>query len=63
MNEVFQVNPSAPHSPKDKDELYSRNPKMVTYGIEAFSFLAPNIWSRVPEEIEHCKSLDSFLKI
>ena len=29
-NEVFQVKPSAPYSPRDKSESYGRNPKMVT---------------------------------
>ena len=38
MNEVFQVRPSAPYSRRDKNELYSRNPKTVTYGTESISF-------------------------
>ena len=37
MNEVFQVRPSAPYSRRDKNELYSRNPKTVTYGTESIS--------------------------
>ena len=43
MNEVFQVKPSAPYSLGDKNNLYSRNPKTMTYGTESISFLAPKI--------------------
>ena len=50
MNEVFQVTLSAQYSLRDKNELYSINPKTVTYGIESISFLAPKIWSVVPRE-------------
>ena len=63
INEVFQVKPSAPYSLRDKNELYSRNPETVTYGTESVSFLAPKIWSTVPQEIKTCKSLDSFNSI
>ena len=60
MNEVFQVKPSAPFSLSDKNELCSKNPKTMTYGIESISCLALKIWSIVPQEIKNCKSLDSF---
>ena len=43
MNEVFQVRQSAPYSLRDKNELYSRNPKTVTGGTESILFLAPKI--------------------
>ena len=33
MNDVFQVKSPAPSCLRDKDELYSRNPKIVTYGL------------------------------
>ena len=62
MSEMFQVNASVTYSLKYKNELYSRNPKTVTYGTEYLSFLASKIWSIVLEEIENSKSLDSFLK-
>ena len=35
MNEVFIVKPSAPFFLVDKNELYNRNPKSVTYGIKS----------------------------
>ena len=41
MNEVFQVKWPASYHLRDKNDLYSRNPKTVTYGTETFSFMAP----------------------
>ena len=32
MNDVFQVKSPAPYYLRDKNELYSRNPKTVAYG-------------------------------
>ena len=49
MNEVFQINPSVSYTQRDKNELYSENPKTVMYGTESISFLAPKIWSVVPQ--------------
>ena len=49
MNEVFQVKLSAPYYLTDKNELYSRNPKTMTYGTELVSFMASEIWSIVPQ--------------
>ena len=41
MNEVFQVKPPALYYLRDKNELYSRNPKTMMYGTESVSFMAP----------------------
>ena len=54
MNEVFQVKSPAPYYLRDKNELYSRNPKTVT---ESVSFMAPKIWSIVLQELKNCQSL------
>ena len=35
---------------------------MVTFGPESIFFLAPKFKSIVPQEIQNCKSLDSFIK-
>ena len=53
MNEVFQVKPPVPYYLRDKNELYSRNSKTMTYGTESF-------WSTVPKKLK--KSLYSFKK-
>ena len=56
MNEVFQVNSPAPYHLRDKNELYSRNPKTVVYGTESVSFMAPKIWSVVPQELKEIET-------
>ena len=62
INEVVQVISPAPYYLRDKNELYSRNPKTVAYGTESVSFMAPKIWSIVPQELKNCQSLYSFKK-
>ena len=52
MNDVFQVKSPAPYYLRDKNEFYSRNPKTVAYGTESVSFMAPKIWSIVPQELK-----------
>ena len=60
MNDVFQVKSPAPYYLRDKNELYSRNPKTVAYGTESVSFMAPKIWSIAPQELKNSQSLYSF---
>ena len=55
---IFQVKPSTPCSLSDKNKLYSKNAKTMTYETELISFSVPKIWSTVPQELEKCKSLD-----
>ena len=62
MNEVFQVKSPAPYYLRDKNELYSRNPKTVAYGTESVSFMAPKIWSIVPQKLKNSQSLYCFRK-
>ena len=57
MNDVFQVKSPATYYPRDKNELYSRNPKVVVYGTESVSFMAPKVWSIVPQELKNSQSL------
>ena len=60
MNEVFQVKSTAPYYLRDRNELYSRNPKTVAYGTASVSFMAPKIWSIVPRELKNSPSLYYF---
>ena len=62
MNEVFQVKSPAQYYLRDKNGLYSRNPKTVTYGTESVLFMTPKIWSIVPLELKNSQSLYSFKK-
>ena len=62
-NEVFQVKSPATYHLRDKNELYSRNAKTVAYGTESVSFVAPKIWSIVPQELKNSQSLYSFKEV
>ena len=57
MRNIFQVNANNPYSPRSHKELYCRNPKAVKYETE--TYVAPNIWSLVPEIISS-KTLNVF---
>ena len=63
MNEVFQVKSPAPYYLRNKNQLYSRNPKTVTYGTESVSFVAPKIWSIVPQELKNYQPIYSLEKL
>ena len=60
MKNVFHFNTNIPYNLRSRSELYSRNPKTVKYGTETISYLAPKIWSLVPNAIKNSKSLDVF---
>ena len=60
LNNVFNKNISNSYDLRSHKELYFRNPKTVRYGTEAISYIAPNIWSKVPETIKMSSSLESF---
>ena len=62
MNNIFHVKSPAPYYLRDKNELYSRNPKTVAYGTESVSSMAPKIWSIVPQELKNSQSLYFFKK-
>ena len=52
MKNISQVITNNPYSLRSSNELYCRNPKTVKYGTETISYLAPKIWSLVPEIIK-----------
>ena len=62
MNETFQVKSLAPYYLRDKNELYSRNPKKVAYWTESVSFMAPKNRSIVSQELKNSQSLYSSRK-
>ena len=55
LNNVFHKNISNSYDLRNHKELYSRNPK-----TEIVSYIAPKIWSKVPETIKVNSSLESF---
>ena len=60
MKNVFHLNTNIPQNLRSHNELYSRNPKTAKYGTETISYLAPKIWSLVPNAIKSSKLLDVF---
>ena len=40
-------------------ELYYRNPKIVKYGTETISYMAPETWSKVLETIKMTSLVDN----
>ena len=60
MKNVFRLNTNIPYNLRPRSEIYSRNPKIVKYGTETMSYLAPKIWSLVTNAIKSNKSLDTF---
>ena len=43
LSEVFKVNETTPYDLRMRNELYSRNPKIVKYGTETTFFLSPEM--------------------
>ena len=60
MKNVFHFNTNIPYNLSSRSELYSRNPKTVKYETETIFYLAPKIWSLLPNVIKSSKSLDVF---
>ena len=58
MNNIFKV----PYDLRKRNVLQSRNPSSVRYGTETITYIAPKILSLVPETIENCDSLKSFIQ-
>ena len=48
------------HTTLSHSKIYGRDPKTVKYGIGTISYLAPKIWSLVPNAIKGGRSLDVF---
>ena len=59
MTELFQIIKTKYDLCKG-NILISRNVKIVYYGTESISYLAPKIWELIPTDIKNCKSLNCF---
>ena len=60
QNNIFHKNISNSYDLRNQKELYSRNPKTVRYRTETVTYIAPKIWSKVPETIKMSSLLESF---
>ena len=59
MSELFQIK-DMKFNLRNGKTLVSSNIKTVNYGKQSISYLAPIIWSQVPEEIRNSESVNSF---
>ena len=60
MKNAFHFNTNIPYQLRSRSELSNRNSKTVKYETETISYLAPKIWSLVPNFIKSSKLLDVF---
>ena len=60
MNNIFKVNQTVPYNLRKRNAVHSRNPSSLRYGTETISYIAPKIWTLVPETSKNCNSLKSF---
>ena len=63
MKSAFHLNTNIPYNLRSRSELCSRNPKTVKYVTnfnETISYLAPKVWSLVPNAMKSSRSLDVF---
>ena len=60
MNSMFNLKENNRYSLRNVYELYSRNTRTVKYGTETISYLAPKVWSIVPQPIKESTSIHSF---
>ena len=60
MNSVFHLKEYNRYSLRNVYQLYSRDLRTVKYGMEIISYLAPKIWSIVPQTITESTSVYSF---
>ena len=51
-NNIFKVNQAVPYDLRNRNVFQSRTPSSVRYGTETISYIAPKMWSFVPETIK-----------
>ena len=56
----FHKNISNCYDLRNHKEFYYRNPRTVRYATKTVSYMAPKIWSKVPETIKMSSSIESF---
>ena len=51
MGEVSKTHRTLPYNLRTHNEVFNKVPKTVNYETETISFLAPKVWTLVPEKI------------
>ena len=59
LSNVFHKNSLNSYALRNRQELYSRNPKTFRYGNETVSYIAPKIWSKIPKTIKMSSYLET----
>ena len=59
MSELFKIRDTK-YNLRNRNILVSTNIKTTTYGTSSINYLAPKIWSLVPEEIKYSATVDIF---
>ena len=59
MKNVFPIIEN-PYDLRNKTKFKSRNVSTVRYGIETAYFVAPRIWSSIPQSYKECSSVKEF---
>ena len=59
LNEIFPFN-NQPYYLRTKRDFQRENVSTVRYGTESLSFIAPKIWSPIPEDIKKSPTLEIF---
>ena len=60
MKEVFPFNQNTSYNTRNKRKFHSMAIKLVTFGSETLSHLAPKIWELVPVKIKNVESVAYF---
>ena len=60
MKDVFPLNNNLSYNTRNRKSFHSRPLRLVTYGCETISHLAPEIWELVPTHIKSMHSVASF---
>ena len=58
--EVFKINRTLPYNLRIENDFCGIVPKIVKYGTESTSFLAPKVRALVPEKMKECFYLEAF---
>ena len=58
MEEVLKINRTLPYNLRTQNDFSSRAPKIVKYGAEVISFLAPKVLKT--EKLKECSCLEAF---
>ena len=66
ITEIITMKPKSRYNLRSDSELLLQKPEvksLSTLGDRSFAFAAPTLWNKLPAEIRHAKTVDSFKKL